>query len=299
MPASGPVKIFVYRPGAIGDTVLTLPALAALRGRFPGCRITYAGNAAMLPLLPVEQAISADDPRLLPLFGSPPRPFEPFDLQVIFARRPTGLEGIRRDPLAAVEQRVHIADWLTDAIDPDFEPRTPRLSVTPARGAELVLHPGAGAPSKRWPLEHFLGVARELDLRTAVVVGPAEEGLPDHVELLLGASGSLPVEIWRGLSLPELAARIAASSLFLGNDSGPTHLAAALDVPTVGIYPATDPLMWGIRGPRVTRLTEAATLTPASVAQACRHALAAAARFGPSLGSAHRRGVIGGSGRHR
>src|SRR5690348_1152543 len=90
------LNLFVYRPGAIGDTILTLPALEAMRRRWPGCRITYAGNGAMLALLPVEEALSADDPRLLPLFGQPARDWPGADLHVVFARQPVGLAGIRR-----------------------------------------------------------------------------------------------------------------------------------------------------------------------------------------------------------
>jgi heptosyltransferase-3 len=234
------MDIFVYRPGAIGDTVLTLPALAALRSKLPGCEITYAGNTAMLPLLPVEHALSADDSRLLPLFTQPPQPWPEANLHVIFARRPAGLPGILRDPLQAPARGIHMVDWLVDAVEPAFEDRTPRLDLQPVAGGELVLHPGAGSPTKRWPAARFAELARRLDLPLAVVRGPADMDIDIPV----------PHQQWNNLPLPELARRLAGSRLFAGNDSGISHLAAAAGAPTLAIYVSTDPAIWGIRGRR-------------------------------------------------
>jgi heptosyltransferase III len=242
-------KLFVYRPGAIGDTVLTLPALGALRKRFPGCEITFAGNPAMLPLLAVEEALSADDRRLLPLFGEPARGWPGADAHVVFAKGLDGLNGIRRDPLEAVGRGVHVADWLVDAIDPLAADRQPRLNVEAAGGAELVIHPGAGGAAKRWPASRFAELAHELGLVTAVVRGPADPDFqlePAH-------------ETWDNLPLPELVRRLKGSRLFVGNDSGITHLAAAVGTPTVAIYVSTNPEIWGVRGAHTRRLSGAAT----------------------------------------
>lgn len=235
-------NIFIYRPGAIGDTVLTLPALAAVRRRWSGCRIVYAGNSAMLPLLPVDEALTADDLRLLRLFGDPPQPWPDADVNVIFARQPVGLPGIARDPLAAVTLRRHMVDWLVDAIDPASPEREPRLEVAAGDGAPLVIHPGAGSAAKRWPAERFHALAVKLGVRTAVVRGPADPPFP--------TTG----EVWENLPLSELARRLSGSGLFVGNDSGITHLAAAAGAPTIAIYTTTDSDIWGVRGQHTLRL---------------------------------------------
>jgi ADP-heptose:LPS heptosyltransferase len=255
------MKIFVYRPGAIGDTILTLPALAALRARFPGSVITYAGNAAMRPLLPVEQALTADDPLLLPLFDEPARPWPEADVQVVFARQPIGLPGIQCDPLEAVSRGVHVVDWLVEAIDPAFHDRIPRLQVPPQEGARLVIHPGAGSRAKRWPAERFCQLAHELGLPLAVVTGPAEPDIDIPV----------PHQRWQNLPLPELARKLAGSRLFVGNDSGISHLAAALGVPVVAIYVSTDPTIWGVRGAR-SRIIAGDVSVPEAL-QKCRELL--------------------------
>lgn len=249
------MNIFVYRPGAIGDTILTLPAIAAIRNRFPGCHVTFAGNDACLPLLPVDQALSADDLRLLPMFSEPPRTWRPFDLHLIFARQPMGLQpSVQRDPIEAVAHGSHMADWLVDGIDPAFPDRTPRLQLPEAnvnrQQTKLVLHPGAGSPTKRWPAELFANLASALLLEPTIVTGPADDDLGSLVASRLDR----PAQLWDNLPLPELAARLAGTRLFVGNDSGITHLAAALGVPTLALYLTTDPLIWGIRGKNTRRL---------------------------------------------
>jgi len=255
-------QLFVYRPGAIGDTILTLPALAAMRWRFPGCAITYSGNSAMVPLLPVDEPLSADDPRLLPLFEEPPRPWPGTDLHVILARQPKGLPGIQREPLEALKRGVHVADWLVDAIDPAFTERTPLLAAEAGPGAELVLHPGAGSPAKRWPAQRFAELAEALGLQLAIVRGPADPPF--------AASG--PHELWESLPLAELARRLKGSRLFAGNDSGISHLAAAVGTPALAIYVSTNPHVWGIRGAYTRRLAGAIGVEEAL--RACRELLA-------------------------
>ncbi|HEX6513267.1 MAG TPA: glycosyltransferase family 9 protein [Chloroflexota bacterium] len=252
----------MYRPGAIGDTILTLPALDALRRRFPGCRITYAGNTAMLPLLPVEEALSADDARLLPLFGDPPRPWPDADMHIVFARQPRGLPGLQRDPLQAISRRAHMADWLANAIEPCARPRQPKLEVAPGTGTTLVVHPGAGSPAKRWPAERFAELIGALQLPCAIVRGPADPAFECAVEH----------EVWRDLPLPELASRLKGSRLFVGNDSGISHLAAAVGTPTVAIYVSTEPAIWGPRGVHTRRLQ--GDVSAAEALQHCRELLA-------------------------
>jgi heptosyltransferase III len=278
-------SLLVYRPGAIGDTILTLPALAALRRRFPTAEITWAGNDACLPLLPVEHTMSADDTRLLPLFADPPRPIA--DLHIVFARQPLGLPGIQRDPLEALARRIHMVDWLVDAVDPSSRDRVPHVDgqalggkPSPAVGSDMrrsgtndlahrssaseespsfVIHPGAGGAAKRWPEERFQAVAEALQLPLAIVQGPAD---PEP-------RIAYPHALWRHVPLIALAQRLAGSRLFLGNDSGISHLAAALGTPTVAVYVATDPAVWGVRGER----TRAPNGEAERVMAACRELL--------------------------
>lgn len=102
-----------------------------------------------------------------------------------------------------------------------------------------LLNPGAGWGAKQWPAERYGEVARRLaenGLRSLINFGPGEEDLARAVQ---SASGG-KAEIFTG-SLTQLIALTRRARLFIGGDTGPMHLAAALDVPVVGIFGPTDP----------------------------------------------------------
>ena len=100
----------------------------------------------------------------------------------------------------------------------------------------MVLHPGAGSAHKRWPVEGFATAAGALrragSLAVAVHWGPADAGA---AAALAGAIGS-DVHVLREPSLLTLAGALAAAALYLGNDSGVSHLAAAAGAPSVVLY---------------------------------------------------------------
>ncbi len=127
------------------------------------------------------------------------------------------------------------------------------------RGLELlggrraaVIHPGSGGKAKCWSLGCFLELAglveRRLAAATCFLVGPVEAETWDPAELSLLKRGS------SSFCCPkpdELVAILAAARVFIGNDAGPTHLAALLGTPTVAIFGPTSPAVWRPLGPRV------------------------------------------------
>lgn len=107
-----------------------------------------------------------------------------------------------------------------------------------------VLQPGARLPAMRWPVEKFAEVARWLraqrGIHSVVNLSAADQAVAADVRNALRDHTIIPAP----LSIPELIALIAGASLFLGNDSGPVHLAAATGRPSVVIYGATSPSQW-------------------------------------------------------
>ena len=144
----------------------------------------------------------------------------------------------------------------------------------PSTGAPvLLIHPCSGGVPKCWPIDSFVRVADllvEHGWRVAFVIGPAEQ------ERMSPAARSMLADrftVLAGLSLPELLAAMSAADVFLGNDSGPSHLAAALGRPTVALFGPTDPAVWAPRGRRVHILRGQPnqsdwSISPESVAQA-------------------------------
>ena len=110
------------------------------------------------------------------------------------------------------------------------------------------MHPGSGAApaQKRWPVCRFAEVARTLVAQTGAQVivagGPSEEALAAQ---LCSAIGPAAISLAGRLNLRQSMALFAACDLFVGNDSGPLHLAAAVGTPVVGIYGPTDPAVFG------------------------------------------------------
>ena len=108
-----------------------------------------------------------------------------------------------------------------------------------APGERLVaLHPGARDPRRRWPAEKFGRVARalaaEAGVRVAVVGDTGERGLAQQV--CAAAASDRVVNLAGTLSMPALVGLLARAALFVGNDSGPRHLAQALGAPTAAVF---------------------------------------------------------------
>ena len=111
-----------------------------------------------------------------------------------------------------------------------------------------ILNPGAGWGAKRWPTARYGEVARQLDregIYCFVNCGPGEEQLGEEVS---GASGGVAKALT--LTITELIALMRGARLFVGGDTGPLHLAAALRVPVVAIFGPTDPARNGPYGTR-------------------------------------------------
>jgi heptosyltransferase I len=121
----------------------------------------------------------------------------------------------------------------------------------------VLVNPGAGWGAKQWPAERYGEAARQLaenGLKTLVNFGPGEEDLARSVETASGGTA----ETFTG-SLTQLIALTRRARLFIGGDTGPMHLAAALGVPVVAIFGPTDPARNGPFGTRSIMLRSAAS----------------------------------------
>jgi len=116
------------------------------------------------------------------------------------------------------------------------------LGISPG-APYAVLRPGASQGNKRWPVERFAGIARWLQethgIATVVNLGPGDEHIRDDVKKHFASA-----VIMTDLDLRGLTALLGGSCLFLGNDTGPTHIAAALGKKSVVIFGASDSKVW-------------------------------------------------------
>ena len=288
-----PVKprILVIRGGAIGDFILTLPALRLLRENFPAAHLEILGYRHIIAL--AEGRAYADATRSIeygPMAGFfVPRSVLAPDLVAYFASfqqvvsylfDPDGFfeANLRRAGVknllpayAKIDDSDHAAHqlarplqslalYLEDhaaTVHPSAEDRAFADEFLGANDAPLIaLHPGSGSPRKNWLLENWraLGdwlLARRPSPRLLLIGGEA-----DHAQLatLTAAWRGAPVLLARDLPLPHLAALLARCRLFVGHDSGISHLAAAAGAPCVLLFGPTDPAVWAPANPHVSIL---------------------------------------------
>lgn len=186
------------------------------------------------------------------------------------ARNVTALGGVVIPPPARAGEpgpALHATEALLAAYgggDVDPRPRLRRRPGDAARAASLagaerfvVVHPGSGGVAKQWPAAAFAEAVEGLDLPVVVVTGPAEaeRGLADLALLTRGRAHLVAPP------LDDLCALLASAAAVLGNDAGPSHLAAALDAPLVAVFTGPSagpdgPLRWAPRGRAPVRVLQ-------------------------------------------
>ncbi len=239
--------MLVLRPGALGDTLLTVPALRALRRTFG--RVTLGAHAATARLLQelgeIERGLAFDDPSLAWVFSE----HAPNETVVAWM---SATQALRRAAVVAPSRPAdeqHCAHYLLSTLSPlgiDLTFDDHPLGVSPILTDDILVHPGSGSPRKNWPPRQFAAVIRRLD-RTTLVVGEADHAAARAVEESLGRQ--LPrLEC---ATLEELAARLAGCRAYLGNDSGVSHLAGLCGARTVVMFGPSDARVWRPVGPRV------------------------------------------------
>lgn len=279
-------RILVLRGGALGDFLVTLPALEALRQRWPQARIELAGNATAAQLARarglVDVVHSQHDARWSALYGETPLPhdfatwLDGFDLVVSYWPDPDA-ELRRRFPRHARQTFVvgealpsrgpaaaHYCEPLRAlGLEPrrHLYPLAPLNPAAPSVRNSVMVHPGSGSPRKNWPAENWLALMPQLPSPLALILGEPElengwaTRAPHGTEILVGA----PLET--------LVDRLSACRLFLGHDSGISHLAAQCGAPCVLLFGPTAPPVWAPPAPNVRVLQRGPDLRAISVAE--------------------------------
>ncbi len=277
-------RILVLRGGSLGDFILTLPALQALRGRWPGAHIELMAypHIARLALAGgwIQHIESLDHAGVAQLFSHRPNVDSNLrerivsaDIVLSYLHDPDGVvcENIRECGArrllyqSPVNPAMHASDHLVKPLESLalYEAgRAPVLTPDPAAAAAgdqwlrcngcadrpLAIHPGSGSPRKNWPWPRFLDLARrarEGGWQPFFLLGEADAALVTPVR----DSDAGPIA--QGMDLVEAAGLLSRARAYVGNDSGITHVAAALGRPVVAIFGPTDPAVWAPRGPQV------------------------------------------------
>lgn len=276
-------RILAIRGGAIGDFILTLPALNALRERWRGAHIEILGYSHIVELAVgrhYAQASRSIEYGALSGFFAPNATldaalgdyFASFDLVISYLYDPDRVfeENLRRVGVrhlvvgSAKPENLHATAHYAKPLESlaiyaeDLQPRV-HLSredvafgkrfVAACRTPRIAVHCGSGSARKNWSAAYFAEVCRQLraEKGASVICVSGDADAMATAEFLSRLNKPVEAEA-RNLRLTELAGVIAQCQVFIGNDSGISHLAAAVGVPTVVLwFPGSSPV-WQPRG---------------------------------------------------
>jgi heptosyltransferase-1 len=172
----------------------------------------------------------------------------------------------------AIDRYLKIAEFMGCSIDKidypfaPYDPCPPILNDLPQNF--VVMSPSAGKPANRWPAEKFGRLAARLLLPTIVIAGSAEA---DIVQEVVAHSNESAISIAGRTGLKDLVALIDRATFFVCNDTGPMHIAAALNVPVFAIFGPANPVRTGPYGAIHTIIQKKMDCAPCYAKQPCSH----------------------------
>jgi len=269
------LNLLLVRAGALGDILLLRKAVAGLRRA--GHRVSLLAppgpGSALLGSGPaeVESLMSWDTSEMASLLSDEGVPegclrerLRSFEGAIVYSSN----QELRRNLGALVpatlahspapRDGLHASEWLARGALP-FAPVTPGPPPTLVPSREdrsaaramldrlppgfIAIHPGSGSPTKNWPVGNFSALLEALEGPRPFlqVEGPAEEPWPETIDRVVARC--LPPRV--------LGTVLSQAGLFVGNDSGVSHLAAAFGSRTIALFGPTDPASWAPLGPSV------------------------------------------------
>ncbi|WP_297985491.1 glycosyltransferase family 9 protein [uncultured Campylobacter sp.] len=253
------MRIFIELPTWLGDGVMSSAAIANIRANFKDAKLTFFGSAASTALFAEFGQIIIDESKksrfrlayLYKLAKSQPK----FDAFISFRSHLASKalaffinarnSGVYRPINKSDHLVVDYLNFSSKALNISILTNEMQLSFTPQiyTRPTLGLNPGATYGSaKRWYPSYFAQVAMELADKFDILIfgGNGEIEICDEISYILTKSGISHRNLCGKTSIKELASYIAGLGLFITNDSGPMHIAAAFKVPTVALFGPTN-----------------------------------------------------------
>ena len=256
----------------MGDLLLTLPVLDAIRSNFPRSFIEVWGIRPQVDLLQsVDRVNRLDALGLAPLFvrGTMPpvlrRRLSEFDVAVSFLSDPDGVvaqnlafAGVQRVIRGSppMQPGVHAVYQLASVLEPlGLELRDPvpglKIGRDQIQKPLLGFHPGSGSRAKNWPLGRWTDFIEKIETKfegLLLIGGEADDEVIQAFRLRWHGPA---IESVVRQNLWDLARALTRCTIFVGHDTGVAHLAAAVQTPTVVLFGPTDPNVWRPLGSHV------------------------------------------------
>lgn len=275
-------KILFIRGGAVGDFILTMPAIRLVREELPDNEIEILGYPSIAELATVtglaDRVRSIEDARLATFFAPGAELdkewcgyFASFDVVLSYLYDPDGFfagnlerAGVKMlidapfrpeendPPVAAAIQLAQPLESLALYLDDpqlhlDYG-KTTASPLEPTEAPRVAIHPGSGSPSKNWSFAAWIEVLNLIrdeipEVEFVITSGEAEYEVIGQF-LAAAKTARLPVTHLQGHSLAELGAAYADVDYYLGHDSGISHLAGSAGAEGLLLFGPTDPDIW-------------------------------------------------------
>lgn len=282
-------KILFIRGGAVGDFILTMPAIKLVRDQLPDNHITVLGYKSITELAKVtglvDETRSIEDAKLATFFAPKAKLDEAwcrflaeFDVVVSYLYDPDGFfagnlerAGVKtllvgpfkpKDDAPATPAAIQLAEPLSQLAlfldDPELRLTYPSNSpalVSNHDAFRIGIHPGSGSPTKNWPFEAWAELLSEIrsakeGVEFIVTSGEAEyEQIDRFLDQL--RERELPFAHLYGKPLTDLGATFGQLDYYLGNDSGISHLAGSTGIPGLLLFGPTNPEVWAPASPQM------------------------------------------------
>jgi ADP-heptose:LPS heptosyltransferase len=286
----------VWHQGALGDFILSLPALNAIKTGGSTARLHLISRADIADILienrladevsAVEHGLFADFFASGTVSPQAARFLEQFRNAFIFMKKKDEVFAenlgkhipecffIRTVPpagrvvhVSASQMRQLTQLGIREKEMPHLKTK-PFLSGVHGGRAVITIHPGSGGKKKCWPIGKFLKLMKLLDREKMfyfyVILGPAEDRELHEITNQFISANNMDAVIIEGMPVSYIATLLKASVLHIGNDSGITHLSSALGTPTVAVFGPTDPKIWGPVGRRAKVVMSGRPCAPCS-----------------------------------
>jgi heptosyltransferase III len=273
-------NLLIIHQGALGDVVTSFTSLLLLRERYSQIDLISRHSVGRIAenLKVIDRSFSLEAAAFSSLFGKKQEKFNDriitflknYDNIILFSFSKDLAENIKHasgkivfqiPPRPQPSEKFHVAQYLiscmvdaklikgkteNNLLDAYQDFRDPDV-----REKKVLIHPGSGSRMKNWPLQNFLKLGKLLSndgFEPLFILGPAEDGV---AETILKNRLSDEQQVLQLFDSVELVNILKTGRAFIGNDSGVSHLAAFIGVPTLVIFGPTQPLRWRPLGRKV------------------------------------------------
>ncbi|MEK6765882.1 MAG: glycosyltransferase family 9 protein [Planctomycetota bacterium] len=278
-------SFLICHRGALGDFILTWPAIYCLRESLPHYQFIGIGRTEYMRLAIsfglLDTYIDKESACLLDFFcgkSIPEKIGSPHGAVLWLTEGQKVVDLLKKSaslPVVSIapfpDEQTHLAQYYCSVVQSHFPITVPQelsdyFPLRATEGQYALIHPGSGSPGKNYSPQFYRVLAKELRQssypETGFIFGPVEDEK-------MNAEDFAGEWIERPKDVEALAGLLSCASLYIGNDSGVSHLSGFVGTPTIVLYKTTDPKIWGVLGKKVVHISPSNEESALRMIQGC------------------------------